>query len=141
MQWSQERFADELGMRQPAVSKIEKAKSLPKTDTLIRLAIVLGCSVEDLLEGVDASYDAMIKTIRVVQFETVRAEQHRVNSILPENTEGSHAAHPPSADLDTLRRQHHEALAAAVALIRVLLGPAAEIAGPDAAAPRRSVAS
>jgi transcriptional regulator with XRE-family HTH domain len=141
MQWSQEHFADELGMRQPAVSKLEKARSLPKTDTLIKLALVLGCSVEDLLEGVDAGYDAMIKTIRGVQYETVRAEQDRVNSILPEHTEGAHGASASSTDLDTLRRQHHEALAAAVALIRVLLGPAAEIASPDAAPARRRVAS
>jgi transcriptional regulator with XRE-family HTH domain len=137
MQWSQERFAEELGMRQPAVSKIEKSKTLPELQTAIRIAIVLGCSLDDLLVGVDAAYDARIKTIRSVQNSTDRTEQHTIDSALPAFSEGSHESIASSSDLDTLASRRHEAVAHAVELLRLLLGPAGLDAAVDAAQSRR----
>ena len=55
--WTQERLAEQLGIRQSAVSNLESGeRGLPKTPTLFRLANTLECSVEALIEGVDEDY-------------------------------------------------------------------------------------
>jgi transcriptional regulator with XRE-family HTH domain len=49
-------LADRLDVKQPAVWKWEKESGLPSTPTLFRLANALGCSLEDLLQGVNEEY-------------------------------------------------------------------------------------
>ena len=133
--WSQNEFADALGARQPAVSKIEKAATLPRTETLLKLANVLECSVDDLLAGVDAAYDARMQSLRSVQNSTAEESPPVRDSALPvyDHAEGMYGTLAAAAHLDTLTSERHQAVALAVALLRVLLGPAAEAASPDAA--------
>src|SRR5258708_3936924 len=57
---SQKALAEALGMTQPSVWKIEKGTtdtSGVELGTLIKLAKALQCEVEDLVVGVDATYD------------------------------------------------------------------------------------
>jgi transcriptional regulator with XRE-family HTH domain len=63
--WSQVDFADRLKMRQPSVWKLENSKGLPKGPTLFKLAIALGCRVEELLVGVNADYEKAVGHSRV----------------------------------------------------------------------------
>jgi transcriptional regulator with XRE-family HTH domain len=58
---SQTDVADALKIRQPSVNKLTKAGLGTKAQTLIKYALVLQCSVEDLLAGVDPAYDAWRK--------------------------------------------------------------------------------
>lgn len=46
-----------LRVKQAAVSKWETGRALPEAGKLVRLAVLLRCSVEDLVVGVDADYD------------------------------------------------------------------------------------
>lgn len=46
---SQEALADKLGVSRQAVSKWERAESLPDTDNLIALAAIYGLTLDDLL--------------------------------------------------------------------------------------------
>jgi len=52
-------FADRLGLTQPSISAWERDEALPSADQLPRIARVLGCSVEDLVVGVDPAYDRL----------------------------------------------------------------------------------
>lgn len=55
--WTQKRLASELGMTDVAVSRWESGDRDPSTDTLLRLADVLGTTVDALLrrdDGPDA---------------------------------------------------------------------------------------
>jgi len=53
--WSQVDLADRLHMRQASASKLEKAKN-PKVKTLLKVANLFGCSVDELLRDVDEVY-------------------------------------------------------------------------------------
>lgn len=46
---SQEALADKLGVSRQAVSKWERAESLPDTDNLIALAAIYGLTLDELL--------------------------------------------------------------------------------------------
>lgn len=46
---TQEELAAALGVRHPAISKWERGECFPALPTLVRLANVLGSSVDDLL--------------------------------------------------------------------------------------------
>lgn len=55
------RLADALEMTQPQLSKIEKdLQGLPTGTTLLALAKAIRFSIDELLEGVDADYDAVL---------------------------------------------------------------------------------
>ena len=54
---TQGEFAARLGLTQPSVSAWEREESMPMVDLLPRIARVLGCSVEDLVVGLDPAYD------------------------------------------------------------------------------------
>lgn len=55
---TQDEFARKLGVPQPRASDLENARyKLPALKTLLKAAKVLGCSLDDILEGVDADYD------------------------------------------------------------------------------------
>lgn len=55
-------LAARLNVAASVVSRWENdATGLPEGPTLLRLAIALRCSVEDLLLGVDPDYDALVK--------------------------------------------------------------------------------
>lgn len=57
----QKELARKLGVKQSALSSWERDRSgLPETPTLLRFAKGLGCSVDDLLVGVDAAYDQIV---------------------------------------------------------------------------------
>lgn len=58
---NQTQLADALGIRPPSVHRMETSKALPKSETLLKIAVVLKCSVEDLLIGVDPAYEEMRK--------------------------------------------------------------------------------
>lgn len=45
---TQEQFAAELSIERSTVSKWETGEAKPRTDTLLRIAMLLGCSVDDL---------------------------------------------------------------------------------------------
>ena len=129
-------FALEIGVGEDKISKWRKgALPVPELPTLLKMCVRFGVSIDVLLEDVNDAYTAMIKTIRVVQYETVRAEQHRVTSILPEKSEGSHESLAALPDLEPSQR--HAAVAAAVELLRLLLGPAGLDAATDASQPQR----
>lgn len=60
-------LAGRLNVAASVVSRWETdATGLPEGPTLLRLAIALRCSVEDLLSGVDRDYDAIIAKRRRV---------------------------------------------------------------------------
>lgn len=60
---SQWELADALDIRQPAVSKLEHQKGLPRLPTLFKLAKALQCSVDDLVLNVDVDYDAIVASL------------------------------------------------------------------------------
>lgn len=54
-------FARKIGVPQSRVSDLEKDRyGLPDTATLIRVAKVLSCSIDRILNGVDPAYDVVI---------------------------------------------------------------------------------
>lgn len=55
-------FAEAIGIVPSVISKLENdLQGLPEGPTLLRLAKVLKCSVDELLEGVDPDYQAMLQ--------------------------------------------------------------------------------
>ncbi len=50
-------FAEMVGVKQSSASAWESEQTLPRTEKLPRIAAALRCSVEDLIEGVNATYD------------------------------------------------------------------------------------
>lgn len=59
---TQEQLGEAVGVGQGAVSKWEKGQTSPASltgDTLIRLALLFGLTVERLLEGANAKYDEL----------------------------------------------------------------------------------
>lgn len=55
--YSQEQFADELGISRQAVSKWERAEASPDTDNLILLARLYGVSLDELLSTEQTSQE------------------------------------------------------------------------------------
>lgn len=51
-------FAAMLGVAGPSLNQWEKDKAVPTLDSLFRIAKVLDVSIESLVSGVDAEYDA-----------------------------------------------------------------------------------
>lgn len=51
--FSQEKIADILHVDRSTVAKWETGKSLPRGKTLIKLAVVLGCTVDELISEQD----------------------------------------------------------------------------------------
>ena len=49
---SQQYIADHLGISQGAVSQWEQGLSMPSADKLLLLAKLLGCTTDELLEGI-----------------------------------------------------------------------------------------
>lgn len=63
-----------LGVAPPVLSAWENDRGgMPETPTLLRLAKALGCSVEELLAGVDAEYD-LVATARAADVNSRLAE-------------------------------------------------------------------
>jgi transcriptional regulator with XRE-family HTH domain len=55
---TQKALAEALGVPLPRVNDLERNRyALPDTDTLVRVAKALRCSIDDLLRGVDPEYD------------------------------------------------------------------------------------
>lgn len=54
---SQKELADQLGVFQSAVSQWETGKAIPRGATLLRLAEILGCTVDELLKGEGKEHD------------------------------------------------------------------------------------
>jgi len=79
---TQRAFAVALGVEQSRLSDWENNRyGLPETPNLLKIAKVLGVSVDELLAGVDPEYDAARRlshnvTAGVVQDSTVGVEQH-----------------------------------------------------------------
>jgi transcriptional regulator with XRE-family HTH domain len=46
--WSQKKLADKLQVSQQTIAKWENKKSFPRSELLPKLALVLGCKIEDL---------------------------------------------------------------------------------------------
>ena len=49
--YSQEQLANELGVDRSTVAKWESGKSLPRTELLIKLADIFGCTIDELVRG------------------------------------------------------------------------------------------
>lgn len=60
----QNEFADLVGVKQSRLSLWETTDMVPETTMLVKVAKALNCSVDDLLAGVDADYDQVVRTIR-----------------------------------------------------------------------------
>lgn len=56
---NQQKIADELDVDQAAVSKWQTGRSVPGGRTLLRLAVLFNCSLEELVQGLDSGYDAL----------------------------------------------------------------------------------
>jgi putative transcriptional regulator len=54
---TQGQFAAKLGLTQPSVSAWERGDSMPTADILPKIARVLGCSLDELVVGLDPVYD------------------------------------------------------------------------------------
>jgi transcriptional regulator with XRE-family HTH domain len=50
---SQEDFADDCGLRRTAIGLLERAKSIPRLDTLLLVSQYLGLTVSELVRGVE----------------------------------------------------------------------------------------
>lgn len=74
---SQVQLADKLGIRQPSVWKLEHSKGLPHCETLFKLAIALGCTIELLVAGVDAEYDAVVEKVTFAELAHEVARKHK----------------------------------------------------------------
>lgn len=70
-------FANAIGEPQSRVSEWEKDTYTPKLDTLLQIAKFLGVSVDELLEGVDASYESIRRVFgrRVVPIDGIEGEE------------------------------------------------------------------
>jgi transcriptional regulator with XRE-family HTH domain len=60
----QEDVAAKLGVEQSAVSRWETGRSLPETETLIRLAVLLETDVNTLILGLDPKHDLLCQADR-----------------------------------------------------------------------------
>ena len=57
---TQETLMVALGLRRPApISLWESRATLPRPDTIVRLARALGCDPRELLDGVETPYDRL----------------------------------------------------------------------------------
>ena len=57
--WTQEEFGERMRMRQSSVSKLEQGTN-HGVRTLLKVAKVMECSIEDLVVGVDEEYDRLL---------------------------------------------------------------------------------
>lgn len=74
---SQAQLADRLRVRQPSVWKLENSKGLPHCATLFKVAIALGCSIELLVAGVNAVYDAVVDKVTLEELAHKVARKHK----------------------------------------------------------------
>lgn len=74
---AQAKLADRLGVRQPSVWKLENSKGLPNCRTLFKIAVALGCSIERLVAGVNAEYDAVIEPARIAELAREVARKYK----------------------------------------------------------------
>lgn len=56
---SQGEFAARVGVTQSQLSDWEHSRYLPDTASLLKLAKALDCTIDEILDGVDAEYDAI----------------------------------------------------------------------------------
>lgn len=61
---SQTVVGESLGVGQAAVSRWEKGKTLPDATMLPKLAVIVGATLDELLEGEEADYDASVDHAR-----------------------------------------------------------------------------
>jgi len=89
-------FAEALRLPQPRVSDMENNRyGIPETPSLLKIAKLLRVSLDDLLAGVDATYDTIVVTRRSssddakelgvdgksVQFETVSSQVSHIEQV------------------------------------------------------------
>jgi transcriptional regulator with XRE-family HTH domain len=128
----QGRFAERAGFSQQWVSDLENERyEMPDTASLMKLAAAIGCTVDDLLVGVDQTYDAAMVTARLVVPSVQPAPS-------PHDKSGSLSAQAAAlADaVDDVRELANQFIAATAAALAGRQAPVAR-----AAAPRKTKAS
>jgi phage repressor protein C with HTH and peptisase S24 domain len=71
-------LSDALGVVPSMISKLENdQQGLPETPTMLRLAKTLKCTVDELLDGVDAEYDA----VKVMRALTDPSDEYRQDEV------------------------------------------------------------
>lgn len=82
---TQEEIAAAVGASQSDVSKWERDVAYPPVPTLIAFAKIWGCSVEELLRGVDHAYDQIVIKQRDLSGHTRKGDSalHNGGSIVP----------------------------------------------------------
>jgi transcriptional regulator with XRE-family HTH domain len=119
-----------LGVGQPAVSAWERDETVPDALQLVKIAVVLGRSVEDVVVGADPSYDKQrrvdVGQSPIVQNGTDYADKNGVKTGASDSEIGAPAHEPPrdrlpesQASIDAQMRLLAQ-LRANVALVRKL---------------------
>lgn len=74
---TQEALTARLGLkRQAPISLWESRSTLPKPETIVRLARAVGCKPRDLLEGVETPYDRLRAGKSLLATDDVRLERY-----------------------------------------------------------------
>lgn len=90
---TQTELATRSGVKQNAISSWEKGKAVPTVRSLVRIANGLGCSVDDLLAGVDPEYDERRSSQLLHTIEPVSEFVRQAPVVEPELS-------PPNVELD-----------------------------------------
>ncbi len=85
---TQGEFAKRLGLSQPSVSDWERDESLPPSDLLPHIALLLGCTVEDLVSGIDTRYDESRR-----QFDPDQQPHDLTHSVTPPGVSSANPTH------------------------------------------------
>ena len=92
-QMTQGDLADQMGVSQPFISKIEKGESLPERKTLVRLAKALDVAEDYFFDQLTTSSEVTVPTTksdeilnRLRQIETLVKERHNGGNLMPIST-------------------------------------------------------
>ena len=50
LEWSQEYLAEKLGVSRPTISNWESNRTLPDVSNMLKLSVLFGCSIDELLK-------------------------------------------------------------------------------------------
>lgn len=81
--WSQEEFAHKAGITSAYIGMIERGEKVPRLETFVRLANLLGATADELLEGViDRGFEIRVTKYTEKIQKLSKEERNRIYKVL-----------------------------------------------------------
>ncbi len=87
LKMSQRQLAEKTGIKQPMIARIEKFESIPRLDTLIRMANALGLIVTFANDS--NNYESMSLNVNNTYFDKIQNRSENQNHVLCEDVNDS----------------------------------------------------